>query len=43
MQVHDTRLVAAMKVHGLSHILTFNVKDFKRFVDITVISLQIIA
>ncbi len=35
--VHDTRLVAAMLQHGLSHLLTFNVKDFKRFDEITVI------
>ncbi len=31
VQVHDARLVAAMKTHGLNHILTFNVKDFKRY------------
>jgi predicted nucleic acid-binding protein len=30
-KVHDTRLVAFMIVHQLSHILTFNVKDFRRF------------
>ncbi len=30
-EVHDTRLVAAMKVHGLTHLLTFNGKDFRRF------------
>lgn len=30
-KVHDTRLVAFMLVHRLSHILTFNVKDFRRF------------
>ena len=34
VQVHDARLVAAMKVHGVKHILTFNTKDFARFVDI---------
>jgi len=39
-QAHDTRLVAAMKVHGLSHILTFNTDDFKRFTDITPVSPQ---
>lgn len=37
IQVHDTRLVAACLVHGLSHILTFNVKDFQRFSEITVV------
>ena len=37
IQVHDTRLVAACVVHNLSHVLTFNVKDFKRFSEITVV------
>ena len=36
-RVHDTRLVAAMLVHGLTHILTFNVKDFQRFREITAV------
>ena len=39
-QAHDARLVVAMRVHGLSHILTFNTDDFKRFTDITAISPQ---
>ena len=30
-KVHDTRLVAFMMVHQISHILTFNVKNFRRF------------
>jgi predicted nucleic acid-binding protein len=30
-QVHDTRLVAAMLVHGVDRILTLNTKDFARF------------
>jgi|SRR5580698_5500568 predicted nucleic acid-binding protein len=34
VQVHDARLVAAMRVHGIKHILTFNDKDFARFTDI---------
>src|SRR6185312_918410 len=34
VQVHDTRLVAAMRVHGLDRILTFNTKDFARFTEI---------
>lgn len=33
---HDARLVAAMKVHGISHLLTFNLKDFERYAQITV-------
>ncbi|MDJ1183455.1 type II toxin-antitoxin system VapC family toxin [Roseofilum casamattae] len=32
--VHDARLVAAMLVHGLTHILTFNVRDFTRYREI---------
>lgn len=35
---HDARLVAAMRVHGLTHLLTFNVADFARYNDITVVS-----
>ncbi|MEA2731442.1 MAG: hypothetical protein QOF70_5917 [Acetobacteraceae bacterium] len=30
-KVHDTRLVAAMNVHGIKRILTFNTGDFARF------------
>jgi predicted nucleic acid-binding protein len=33
-KVHDAYLVAAMKAHALSHILTFNTGDFKRYTDI---------
>lgn len=32
-QVYDTRLVAAMIVHDVSHLLTFNTADFKRVHD----------
>ncbi|HBB95166.1 MAG TPA: PIN domain nuclease [Blastocatellia bacterium] len=39
-QAHDARLVAAMKVHSLTHLLTFNDRDFKRFTEITVINPQ---
>ncbi|AUT02833.1 PIN domain nuclease [Nostoc sp. CENA543] len=39
-QVHDTRLVAAMIVHQISHLLTFNTDDFKRFTEITAIAPQ---
>lgn len=31
VNVHDARLTAAMLVHGLTHILTFNVEDFNRY------------
>lgn len=35
---HDARIVAAMKVHDISHLLTFNTGDFRRFSEITAIS-----
>jgi predicted nucleic acid-binding protein len=35
---HDTRLVAAMIVHGIPRILTFNTTDFQRYQEITAIS-----
>ena len=31
VQVHDARIVAAMSVHGVTHILTFNTTDFVRY------------
>lgn len=31
VQVHDARLVAAMLVHDVTHILTFNTQDFTRY------------
>lgn len=34
---HDTRIVAAMNIHGITHLLTFNKDDFKRFPGITVL------
>ena len=34
VQVHDARLVAAMRVHGVKQILTFNDRDFARYSDI---------
>jgi predicted nucleic acid-binding protein len=35
---HDTRLVATMIIHEITHILTFNRTDFQRYREITVIS-----
>ena len=32
---HDARLVAAMLAHGVTHVLTFNDADFRRFAGIT--------
>lgn len=37
-QVHDTRIVAAMNVHRIPQLLTFNKDDFKRFTNILVVS-----
>jgi hypothetical protein len=34
---HDARLVAAMRNHGMTQLLSFNVADFSRFPGITVI------
>lgn len=34
-QVHDARIASVMPVHGVSHLLTFNGDDFKRFAHIT--------
>ncbi|MEM7591378.1 MAG: hypothetical protein AAF383_07635 [Cyanobacteria bacterium P01_A01_bin.83] len=31
VNVHDTKLVAFMLVHEISHVLTFNSTDFQRF------------
>lgn len=37
VQVHDARIVAAMQTHGITHLLTFNGDDFRRFSEITVV------
>jgi predicted nucleic acid-binding protein len=37
-QAHDARLVAAMSVHKLTNLLTFNDGDFKRFTEIIVVN-----
>lgn len=33
VNVHDARLTAAMLVHGITHILTFNTEDFQRYAE----------
>ena len=35
---HDARYVAAMNIHGITHLLTDNKDDFKRFTNITAFS-----
>jgi predicted nucleic acid-binding protein len=37
VQVHDAHLVAAMKIHGISHLLTLNDRDFVRYQEITAV------
>jgi predicted nucleic acid-binding protein len=36
--VHDARLVASLKVYRVTALVTFNVDDFRRYQDITVIT-----
>ena len=36
-QAHDARIIAAMKVHGVTHLLTFNTDDFKRYTEIAAV------
>jgi predicted nucleic acid-binding protein len=37
VHVHDARLAAAMYAHGITHILTFNGRDFERFHGLTAV------
>jgi predicted nucleic acid-binding protein len=39
---HDARLVAAMVVHGIESILTFNMQDFLRYAEIRVLNVMAI-
>ena len=36
-QVHDARLVAVMLVYGVTHLLTLNPVDFRRYAEIAVV------
>lgn len=40
---HDARLVAAMQRHGVTHLLTFDMDDFKRYSSIRVLQPQAVA
>jgi predicted nucleic acid-binding protein len=40
---HDARLVAAMQRHQLTHLITFNVADFRRYPGIEIIDVQTVA
>ena len=37
---HDARIVAAMKVHAVTMLLSFNTQDFNRFTEIRLVSPQ---
>ncbi len=37
VQIHDARLAAAMRIHGVKRILTFNDRDFARYTDVAAI------
>ena len=37
-EVHDARIVAAMLAHRVTHLLTFNTADFKRYTEIAAIN-----
>jgi predicted nucleic acid-binding protein len=38
VQVHDTMLVAVMTIHKITHLLTYNKGDFKRFAGVTAVT-----
>jgi predicted nucleic acid-binding protein len=40
VQVHDARLVALMRVHALTNLITFDVGDFVRYPDISAVRPQ---
>ncbi|HEY0737507.1 MAG TPA: type II toxin-antitoxin system VapC family toxin [Herpetosiphonaceae bacterium] len=40
VQVHDARLVAAMRVHGITHIVTANINDFTRYASIGIVAVH---
>jgi predicted nucleic acid-binding protein len=40
VKVHDARLIASMKVYGITHLLTFNAEDFTRYPDIAIVEPQ---
>ena len=37
IQVHDARIAACLRVHGISRLLTFNTKDFMRYSGFTAV------
>jgi predicted nucleic acid-binding protein len=43
VQVHDARLAAVMRVHGVTHLLTLNPGDFERYPGITAVHPAVLA
>jgi predicted nucleic acid-binding protein len=43
VQVHDAKLVAAMNLHGIQQILTFNGLDSSRYGDVVALSAEQLA
>ena len=39
-QVHDARIAAALSVHGVDNLITFNVGDFRRYEGISILDPQ---
>lgn len=42
LETHDARIVAAMKVHGVESILTFNDKDFRRYAELEILTPRVV-
>jgi predicted nucleic acid-binding protein len=40
VQVHDARIVAAILVHQVTHILTFNTTDFARYASLGIVAVD---
>ena len=40
VQVHDARIVAAMLIHNVTHLLTFNTSDFNRYSSLGIIAVD---
>jgi predicted nucleic acid-binding protein len=38
VQVHDAKIAASMLTYGVTHLLTFNIRDFQRFGNVTVVA-----
>jgi predicted nucleic acid-binding protein len=37
VRAHDARLIASMVAHGITHLLAFNVADFRRYAQVTAV------